>query len=574
MKNFFAVVMLLGLVVVPALAGHTDKPSGDCVGCHKPKLSAVVPLPAKPVATVVAKAEVKPVAKPAEVKPAVKAEAVKPAVKAETKVAAKAEVKKVEIKEVSEKGWTKFHVNSHPIANHVTAEQAIRAYGQSKSEVRLRFSMLRELAKGVTSTGTVKAGQKFILVAFWAKSYAGWGYKQILAKGEVEIQYYGESFKLGRDHVQVAVLKDCLNPVLVKAPAVRITKAVEVVVAPPVVETVGQREVPPPAPPVKKEVLAPPVKEAAVKEVPIPPMPEFFPGPTRPDAKTFDMSGCGELTTGAGIYESMNWPHTGFYHWTHGRCLPVKVGEHWSFGVNAGYGLGSGKDNKYNYDWNRFYAGPSAKYMTDGWSLGGDVALGKQSDNGGEAGYKSSQDSTLIRVGIDYDDWARRMEGKNWFPKFKVGANGFLQVDGKKTSSVNSTALNEKAWDNTTVELMLTQGIYDLKMGNNILITPNARIGVGHEFGPEVTYAKFGPGVEVEYKGEKILEIGALNYKANLTGKSNDQIEWLSGMLDIGGTYRAIKKSLITEVKEDPKPVANVPVQVSKVGPAPAAPTF
>jgi len=203
-----------------------------------------------------------------------------------------------------------------------------------------------------------------------------------------------------------------------------------------------------------------------------------------------------DLYMGGGIYESVHYSHTsGQYGWAKGRWRPIKVKLSKTIDLGLGIfgfgGLGSGSDDQYGYWWNQWNLGLTAKLIGKSWDADFDYGLlGRLWNKGAIDLYKSEQiDSLNFRFFSAHGNfYGRRDKGKKWFPKTEINFEGRWPRNISHERSWDGNRLEPDPDDNRNVELMLTQGIYDFKLSDDLMLTPGFNLGVGRAFGLDMNY--------------------------------------------------------------------------------------
>lgn len=533
MRNqIFAIIVALVFVVVPSAFAHDNSAVyKNCTKCHEKAVGvsqATARTPVKPVAPPVVKVAAQSTAKAVarvEAKMPVKADvskAVVAASKAATPKVEKAAVKKFKPVLLSD-GYRTYQVAASPINGNASTKKVIKAF----PDKNMSYKMLLEYEKGVTEKGKVNMGQKFVWMASFPKGKIHWGEKlQVGTEGEFIVVYYGKPFIHNGHTFALGTMQVCKNTFLVEIPPVKVVK-----------------QVAPKDEPIKDEPIVPEVAPKPVEEleeevlvIPPPPVPDYF--PEEPKVKTtFDWSSCNELTVGTGVFKSLGRDNTGIYSWLHDRCLPVSLTDDLKLGFNFGAVAFKGTDVKYDYKGTRLYAGPSMAYETAKSRSTYDLGLAYQFDDGSEGAYAASQKDWQIRIGLGYDNWENRMsEVSKFIPKYNLSFAGIYALTADKTATINGGASKtEEAWDNTFFEAMATVGIWDFKSpSKRWTFMPAVKLGTGYESGPKNPYVKVGPALEIEFLGHKIMDVGAMQYKANFGNNLKDQVEYVNVMIDVG----------------------------------------
>jgi len=261
-----------------------------------------------------------------------------------------------------------------------------------------------------------------------------------------------------------------------------------------------------------------------------------------------------DLYMGGGIYNSVHYNHvSGQYGWAKARWRPIKVklSKTIDLGLGVfGFGaLGSGSDDQYGYWWNQWNLGLTAKLIGKSWDADFDYGLlGRLWNKGAIDLYRSEQiDDLNFRFFSAHGNFYwRRDQGKKWFPKTEINFEGRWPRNISHERSWDGNSLMPDPDDNRNIELMLTQGIYDFKIGDNLMLTPGFNIGIGRAFGLDMNYYQLGPRIVLSYYNQDIASLSVLNLKEMLGG-DGDQWHWAAGWISIGDVVKAIRASRIKE---------------------------
>jgi hypothetical protein len=238
--------------------------------------------------------------------------------------------------------------------------------------------------------------------------------------------------------------------------------------------------------------------------------------------------------------DSWHWAKARYYPWQT-QMGSVETG----LGFYASGGFGSGEDNGYDFEWDRFSVGPSLKVVGEDWDASLDLGLGLLKNKGEEDLYKSEQEDVFVGISASANSWKRRVRGEKWFPETEFFVGLDIIVDSDKDASYDGESLDQEPWDNQRLEAKIEQDIYDLKIGD-WRVTPSAIIGATHEWGGGgETYLRAGPGLNVGYGGYEVVSLSAFNWEENINGEG-DGWRILELSLDIGGIVKAVKASRIT----------------------------
>jgi len=254
---------------------------------------------------------------------------------------------------------------------------------------------------------------------------------------------------------------------------------------------------------------------------------------------------------GGGIYESVHDDAKGHYLWAKTRYRPFEFtfGDlHLRTGIFAFGAMGNGDDGDYNYRWEKWAIGPTAKLIGNHWDADVDAGIGRLYNKGGVDLYRSRQIDDIFLFSAHGNFYSRRDKGEKWFPKTELNFELTLPYNNHHRHSWDGDPLIPDPNDNRSFELSLTQGIYDFNLNKHLRLTPGFNLGFTHEYGQDdPNFLQFGPMSVLSWYNEDIISISVLNYKENLGGDGN-QWNWLSGWVSLGGIYKAYKASQITEV--------------------------
>lgn len=288
-----------------------------------------------------------------------------------------------------------------------------------------------------------------------------------------------------------------------------------------------------------------PVVEEEFPPVPEYPSDDFPPVPEYPPVVDDDF-GKNEVKVyvGGGIYESESFPASGHYEWAKvvDRFIwfeydEMKIG----LGVSLNLGAGAGHDDEYNYRWRRWWIGPNAKLIGNHYDVEFDFGWGKLKNTGGVSLYDSKQYDEILATNIHYNNYARRDAGKLMFPGFEGNFSYILPIHTSQKHSWDGNKLKEDPNDNTSLEFVYCQHLYDFRLDEFSRITPQFNLGGGRDFGLEMNFLQFGPRVTYATHGEDVVSINFLNYK-KMFGDVSNQWHWLSITVDTFSAYKAIKR--------------------------------
>lgn len=300
----------------------------------------------------------------------------------------------------------------------------------------------------------------------------------------------------------------------------------------------------------KKIAEFPPVPVFGSKEeAGFPPVPVFSP---EQEEKTAFYSRF-DAYMGGGAYESVHEDAKGWYVWGKARYRPLEfnLGDNLyaRLGIFAFGAMGQGNDRNYNYDWRKWAIGPTAKLIGIHWDADLDAGIGKLYNKGGEGLYKSEQIDNIFLFSAHLNYYARRDAKKKWFSKTEFNFELTVPFSSSHEHAWNGQTLTPDAYHNRSIELFLTQSIYDIDLDNHLLLTPGFNFGIGHNYGLDQNFYQLGPCATLSWHNEDIVSVSFLNYKEMLNG-DGDQWNWISGYLNISGVYMAYKSSQIKEATE------------------------
>lgn len=235
-----------------------------------------------------------------------------------------------------------------------------------------------------------------------------------------------------------------------------------------------------------------------------------------------------EMYTGIGHYGDFKKSEGG-YAWLTTKFQPFQLETQryiFKSGIFARLAYGLGKDDKYDYSWDRWSVGLTEKIIWKyyGLDMDLDVGIGQSNHDGGIFDYESYQDDKFMLGALHLTWYERQMineytkhfEPENihkWLTKVQVNLEYLRTYHRDHKHRVGSLVLPPNPTNNDYADLSVTTNIYDYKYTDKDIISPIFPVSIGYEWSIESTYYQFGPGIVFNHKDYDIFSIRIMNYK-------------------------------------------------------------
>lgn len=211
-------------------------------------------------------------------------------------------------------------------------------------------------------------------------------------------------------------------------------------------------------------------------------------------------------------------------------------------------------DGRYShYEFDSIGGGLSSQYKTkyDEWDLNFGVLWHETDGWTPEKNFHSNQKDKLWDVGLLYKNEIRRLQRKAWFPEFSLGIRYQHPFD---TEYYDSKGLigEEFAYDERWIQFGGNLWIYDfyLDQDRTWRFTPGFNAYIGHHWGKESGFVKFGPMFKIAAYEQEIIELSVFNPKKYFEDDGS-RFYWFSITWKIDDTIRAIYASQIKDYNPD-----------------------
>ncbi len=228
-------------------------------------------------------------------------------------------------------------------------------------------------------------------------------------------------------------------------------------------------------------------------------------------------------------------------------------------GLGAKYGTGStevtresdGRYSEYDFEYYGLSFSSQYKRMWDEWDLELGVLWHETDGRVPTDNRWSHQENKLWDLGLLYKNEWRRLHNKKWFPEFNLSARYQRPFDTDYRDSRGFVG-DEFAYDEHWFQIGGNLWVYDFYLTRDRAwrITPGFNAYLGHHWGKESGYVKFGPMAKLAAFEQEIIELSILNPKKYFEDNGS-RIYWFNLNWKIDDTIRAIYASQIEDYEPD-----------------------
>ncbi|MEI8361254.1 MAG: hypothetical protein WCG01_03940, partial [bacterium] len=388
---------------------------------------------------------------------------------------------------------------------------------------------------------TVTAGERFELMSFKSKKT---GKVVVASKQEIapteekyKVEFRGTFLHEGKEWV-VGRINKCRNIFAQQIVVVPVPSPIES--APPQIKEEKKVEaapVPVVAPkPVAKIVEPPPVPvEKPVAKI-------IAPTPEEPLKKAETGKLSGEIVGWGGYFDSLGEKKTDTGYYGVSAIVRKEVGRIGDYtnklGIMATYQGATGTDQKFPWNTDAVLVGPTMKLESDRSSITANLQVGKQIMGGSNGIYTFKQEDLILKPEILYENADRRTDGNIWFPKYEASAMAIVGLNNLSGSAdFKGAPANYKKSNPSMIDLESKLGITDIKLTDNLFLTPYVGVNGYRDFGQNQFGAQANTGIWFNWHDKQVGGVQT-GFDHRFGGGNSWQV--IGGYIHLTDLYKAI----------------------------------